>query len=318
MKRRLACAAAAALTLSFASAAAANDGVTTFVVNFPAGGPLDVAARVLADTLRTSLGGTIVVTNRAGASGNIGAQSVAKAAGDGGTILFTTDAPVAINPLIFPNMPFKSNELKAVALIGSVPSAISVSASSGIQSLADLVKKGRQAPVTFSSSGSGSPAHIGSAMFAQNAKITVNHIPYKGGGPAALALAAGEVDAGVLSVPGILAFVSDGRVRPLAVTSKRRSAQLPAVPTTTELGYPDVQTDLLFLAMVPAQTPDAAIEKLQSAIASALATPAVKNRLSSLGIEVPAATSAAAAAQELESLRSRYARIVKEAGIKVE
>jgi len=316
MNKRIAGVLAVALSLS--GLACADDRTTTLVVNMSAGGPLDVAARVVAEKLRASLGQTIVVDNKVGASGNIGASYVTKASADGQTVLITTDAPVAINPLIFPSIPFKTEDLKAVALIGSVPSAISVNAKSGMGSLADLVKKGEQAPVTFSSSGSGSPAHIGSAMLAQSAGMQVNHIPYKGGGPAALALAAGEVDAGVLAIPGIQAFVKDGRIKPLAVTSARRLSQFPDVPTTAELGYPDIQTDLLFLAMVPSRTPDAAVQKLQAAFAAALSDPSVKEKLSGLGIESNGPSNPAAAASALESLRTRYAKIVKQAGIKVE
>ena len=303
---------------SLAIAADRDDRATTLVVNMSAGGPLDVASRIVAEKLGPLLGRSVVVINKVGASGNIGASDVAKAAPDGLTVLFTTDGPVAINPMIFSSMPFKTEELKPVALIGSVQSAISVDAASGIRNLEELVKAGRAGSLNFSSSGAGSPAHVGSAMLAQSMGIQVNHVPYRGGGPAAMALASGEVQAGVLAIPGIRAFVKDGKIRPLAITSTRRSAQFPDVPTTVELGYPDIQTDLLFLAMVPAKTPDAVVEKLQAAILAALADPSVKDRLSGMGIDTSAPAHAAAASSALESLRTRFAKVVKQAGIKVE
>ena len=239
MNRRLAIFLVAALSISgLASAADRDDRVTTVVVNMTAGGPLDVASRIVAEKLRALLGQPVVVINKVGVSGNVGANEVAKSAPDGLTVLFTTDAPVAINPLIFASVPFKTEDLKPVALIGSVQSAVSVNAGSGMQRLGDLVKQGKAGPMTFSSSGMGSPAHVGSAMLAQSTGIQVIHVPYRGGGPAALALAAGEVNAGVLATPGIRAFVKDGRIRPLAITSARRSSLFPDVPTTAELGYP--------------------------------------------------------------------------------
>jgi tripartite-type tricarboxylate transporter receptor subunit TctC len=319
MNRRLAIFLVAALSISgLASAADRDDRVTTVVVNMTAGGPLDVASRIVAEKLRALLGQPVVVINKVGVSGNVGANEVAKSAPDGLTVLFTTDAPVAINPLIFASVPFKTEDLKPVALIGSVQSAVSVNAGSGMQRLGDLVKQGKAGPMTFSSSGMGSPAHVGSAMLAQSTGIQVIHVPYKGGGPAALALEAGEVNAGVLATPGIRAFVKDGRIRPLAITSARRSSLFPDVATTAELGYPDIQADLLFLAMVPPKTPPATVAKLEAAITAALADASVKDRLSGLGIDASGPSNAAAAASALELLRARLAKIVKQADIKVE
>ena len=309
----------AALFISGVAIAADHDGkATTLVVNMSAGGPLDVASRIVAEKLGPLLGRSVVVINKVGASGNVGASDVAKAAPDGLTVLFTTDGSVVINPMIFPSMPFKTEDLKPVALIGSVQSAISVNAVTGIRNLEDLVKAGKSNSLNFSSSGAGSPAHLGSAMLAQSMGIQVNHVPYRGGGPAALALASGEVQAGVLSIPGIRAFVQDGKIRLLAITSARRSAQFPDVPTTAELGYPEIRTDLLFLAMVPAKTPDAVVEKLQAAILAALADPSVKGRLSGMGIDISGPAHAVATSSALESLRTRFTKVVKQAGIKVE
>ena len=309
---------AALSTTNFALASDRDNRTITLVVNMSAGGPLDVVSRIVAEKLGPLLGRPLVVINKVGASGNIGANDVAKSAPDALTVLFTTDAPVVINPMIFSNMPFKTEDLKPVALMGSVQSAISVPTASGIQSLDDLVKAGKAKSLNFSSSGHGSPAHLGSAMLAQSAGVQANHVPYRGGGPAAMALASGEVNAGVLSLPGILAFVKDGRIKPLAITSTRRSSQFPDVPTTTELGYPEVQTDLLFLIMVPAKTPDAVTERLQSAIMTALADASVKERLSGLGIDTSGPSNAAAATSALDMLRTRFAKTVKQAGIKVE
>lgn len=288
------------------------------VVNYPPGGPIDVIARLVANKLEGSLKQTVVVENTSGAGGNIGAANVARAAADGHTILFSIDAPFTMNPALYPSMPFKANDLKPVNLLGHAGSTIAVNASTGINSLKELVAKAKQEPVTFSSAGNASPGHIAAAMLASAAGIKeINHIPYRGNSPAVIAVVSGEVQAGILATTGLLPHITSKKVKPLAVAAAERSLLLPDVPTTKELGFPDVQMEFMFVAMVPAKTPDTIVNTLHKEIGAALSQPDVQERLKTLDI-VPGNLSPTQTAERLAKASERYSKVIKSTGMKAE
>lgn len=288
-----------------------------FVVNFQAGGPIDVIARIVADKLKTSFRHPVIVENAAGAGGNIGANNVAKADPDGYTVLFTIDTPLTMNPSLYGAMPFKPADLRPVIMMGSAGSTIVTNPAAGMATWKELIAKGRNEAITFSSAGNGSPGHVAAAMLTEATGVKINHIPYRGNAPAVLAVVSGEVQAGILATSGVLPQLKADKVKALAVAASRRSAQLPDVPTTAELGYPGVEMEFLFVAMVPAKTPDAVVNTLHKAIASAMEQADVQQRLRAIDI-VPADVAGPQVAERLARLQQRYAGIIKTTGMKAE
>ena len=288
-----------------------------FVVNFPPGGPLDILARTLAEKLQASLAQPVVVENKPGAGGNIGADLVAKSATDGYTVLITIDTPVTINPGIYKSLPFRPADLKPVMTIASSGLMIGTHPGLGAATLQDLVAKGKSEALTFSNAGNGSPGHMAASILASATGIKANHILYRGNAPAVLAVISGEVQAGILAAPGLLPQVKAGKIVPLAVTSPRRSALAPDIPTVTEAGLGDLEFEVLYAAMVPAATPQPVVEVLVKALGEALALPDVKARLAGLDMDVLAETGATAA-ERLAGLRERYAKTIRATGMQVE
>jgi tripartite-type tricarboxylate transporter receptor subunit TctC len=317
----LACAAFATLALPAAAQSAWPTQPVRIVNNFPAGGPSDIVARAVAEALQKASGQAVIVENKAGAGGNIGAAEVAKAAPDGRTVFFGIDTAFTVNPHIFPTMPFrlgnKPGDLKPLVVISSNGLLLGTSAAKGIRSMPELMGAGKTRGVNFSSGGPGSPGHLGVAIFSQAANIKITHIPYKGNSPAVLALVSGEVDGGILSSTGMLPHVKSGKVVPIALTSRQRSGLLPDVPTVAELGYPDLENEVITLCMVPAATPEPLMAAMQKAVIDALATPAMRERLASMDMRYEGLTGAAAT-KRLTDLSARYAKVIKATGMKME
>ncbi|AEG94206.1 Bug family tripartite tricarboxylate transporter substrate binding protein [Ramlibacter tataouinensis] len=288
-----------------------------FVVNFPAGGPLDLLARAVGDTLQRELKQPFVVENRPGAAGNIGADAVAKAAADGHTVLFTIDSTSTVNPHIYQGMPFKPADLQPLVIMGSSGLLVGVHPSNGFKTLADLVAAGKTRGVTFSSAGNGSPGHLAAEMATQATGIRITHVPYKGNAPAVQAVLSGEVTGGVLATPGMLPHVKAGKMTALAVTSSRRSTLAPEVPTVREAGMPQLEQEVLYLAMVPAATPAPVAQAIQNAIEGALARQEIRSRLGSLDMHHEG-TAGTAAARRLANLSERYGQVIRATGMKVE
>ena len=288
-----------------------------FIVNFPPGGPLDILARTLAEKLQSSLRQPVVVENKPGAGGNIGADLVAKGAADGYTVLVTIDTPITINPGVYKSLPFKPADLKPVMTVASSGLMIGTHPGIGSSTLKDLIAKGKTDALTFSNAGNGSPGHMAASILASATGIKANHILYRGNAPAVLAIVSGEVQAGILATPGLLPQVKAGKIVPLAVTSPNRSALAPDVPTVAEAGLEDLEFEVLYAAMVPATTPQPVIDVLAKALSEALALPDVKTRLAALDMAVLAETGAAAS-DRLVRLRERYAKTIRETGMQVE
>ena len=291
------------------------------VNNFPAGGPSDIIARAVAEALQKSSGQPVIVENKAGAGGNIGAAEVARAAPDGRTVFFGIDTAFTVNPHIFPSIPFKlgtkAGDLRPLVVLASNGLLLGTSAAKDIRSMPELIGAGKSRGVNFSSGGAGSPGHLGVAIFSQAANIKITHIPYRGNSPAVLALVAGEVDGGILSLSGMLPHVKSGKILPIAFTGRKRSGLLPDVPTVAELGYPDLQNEVITLAMVPGHTPEPLLAAMQKAVLEAMKAPAMQARLATLDMVAENLTGPAAT-KRLTDLHAQYGKVVKATGMKVE
>jgi tripartite-type tricarboxylate transporter receptor subunit TctC len=288
-----------------------------FVVNFPAGGPLDILGRALADALQKDLKQPFVVDNRPGAGGNIGADLVAKSPADGHTVLLSIDTTFTINPHLYASMPFQAKDLKPLMIFSSSGLTFGVGSAVDAKTLPDFVAQGKAQPATFGSAGNGSPGHIAAEIFSNATGAKITHVPYKGNAPAVTALLANEVQAGILATPGLLPQVQAGKVRPLGVTGRQRSPLLPQVPTVGELGLKDLEFEVLYLSMVPAATPEPVMQTLRRALQSALALPEIRSRLATLDM-VAVGEVGSAASDRLGASTARYGRIVKATGMKVD
>lgn len=320
VRAALASALAAGLALT-ASPCAAQDLLGSkplrFVNNFPPAGPSDILARTVAEALQARYKQPVVVDNRAGAGGNLGADVVAKAAPDGSTLLFGIDSTFTVNPHLYKAMPFKPADLRPVLLMSSSGLLVGAHAGTGLKTLKDLVARGQAQGITFSSGGNGSPGHLAAEQFTDATQAKVTHVPYKGNTPAVQAVVAGEVTGGMLATPGMLPHVQAGKVNALAVTSGQRSRLAPEVPTVAELGLPQLQQEVLYLVMAPAATPDATVQALAAAITEVLQRPEHQARLLQLDMHW-LGLSGPAAARRLAELSDRYGRIVKATQMKVD
>jgi tripartite-type tricarboxylate transporter receptor subunit TctC len=263
----------------------------------------------------------VIVENKPGAGGNIGAAEVAKAAGDGGTVFCGIDTAFTVNPHIFPTMPFKlgnkAGDLKPLLIISSNGLMLGTSAAKGIRSMGELISIGRTRGLNFSSGGAGSPGHLGVAIFTQAANIKITHVPYRGNSPAVLAMVSGEVDGGILSSSGLLPQVKAGKVVPIAVTSRARSKLAPDVPTVKELGYADLENEVLTLCMVPGDTPEPLLAAMQKTTQSVFQQSNLQDRIASMDMVYEGLTGASAS-KRLGDLSARYSKIVKATQMKVE
>ena len=319
--RRFALAAVTLLALGASFPAPAQGAWPTkpvrFINSFPPGGPSDIIARSIADVLQVQYKQPFVVENKAGASGNIGSDFVAKSPADGYTVLIGIDTTVTVNPHIYKGMPFKPSELRPLMVMASSGLLIGVHPSTGFRTLPDLVAAGRGPGVSFSSAGSGSPGHLSAELFTEAAGVKINHIPYKGNTPAVMAVLSGEVNGGALATPGMLPHVKAGKITALAVTSRQRSRLAPEIPTVAEAGLKNLEQEVLYVAWVPAATPEPVVQTLQKGFADALGRADVQARLANLDLFYEGLTGAAAA-RRLQDLSDRYARVIQATGMKVE
>lgn len=288
-----------------------------FIVNFPPGGPVDLLGRTLAVPLQAELKQPFVVDNRPGAGGNIGADVVSKSAADGYTVLLSIDTPFTINPHVYASMPFQPADLKPLMIFSSSGLTFGIVPELDAKTLPGFIALAKKREMNFSSAGNGSPGHIAAEIFAKETGVKVVHVPYKGNAPAVAALLGKEVEAGILATPGLAPQVRVGNVRALAVTGRQRSPLLPEVPTVGEVGLPKLEFEVLYLAMVPAATPEPVVEKLRGVLRTALAAPEVKARLAGLDM-VALGETGKAAADRIEASKLRYGAIVKATGMKAD
>jgi tripartite-type tricarboxylate transporter receptor subunit TctC len=290
------------------------------VVPFPPGGGTDILARVIGQKLSESLGQAVVVDNKPGAGGNIGVDAVAKSQPDGYTMVIGQTSNLAVNPTLYPKLPYDPiKDLAPISLVASAPLVMVVAASSPLKSLDDVIAAAKAKPgdVTFASPGSGTVAHLSGELLQQAANVKFQHIPYKGAAQALTDLMGGQVQLYMSSVPTALSQIKGGRIRPLVVTSTKRLADLPDVPTVAESGFKDFETSTWFGLLVRAGTPQTIISKLNSEVNRVLQMPEVREKFASEGAEVVSGTPQQFGdlmKQEIE----KWGLVVKESGAKVD
>ncbi|MBO9356345.1 tripartite tricarboxylate transporter substrate binding protein [Bordetella petrii] len=291
MQRRtfcLALAGAALLAPAAVPAATAFPGhPVTLVVPFPPGGPTDAMARRLADGLKNQLGQTVVVENRGGAGGNIGAEYVASAKPDGYTILFGTSGPLAINVSLYKNQPYDPQKSFApIVRIGHLPNILVVHPSVPVHNVQELIAYARQNPdrLSYASSGNGASSHLAGILFNQMAGTQILHVPYKGTGPALNDLLGGQVSMSFTDILTALPHVQAGTLRAIGLASAQRSDALPDLPTIAEQGLPGYDVSVFFGIVAPRGTPPDVVARLNQAFVATLADPGVRQALHKQGI----------------------------------
>jgi tripartite-type tricarboxylate transporter receptor subunit TctC len=286
------------------------------VVAFPAGGPADFVARLLADKLRTSLGQNVIVENRAGANGAIGAEYVARADPDGTTLFFSTVGAVAITPHLMAKVAYDPiKDFAPISLVVRNTTILVVKPDMPVASAKELAGLAAQKPGAIASTGSGSMPHLALELYQASAGVKFLHVPYRGAAPALSDLLGGQVQGMFADTPVLLSQIQAGKIRPLGAASANRNAALPEVPTLAEQGFPDTSADNWYGLLAPAHTPAPAIGKLHDAVVAALAEPDLRDKLVRSGA-VPASTSSAEFAALLREELARWGRVVREKNIK--
>lgn len=291
-----------------------------FVVPFPPGGAADTFARLASHRLGEVWKQQNVVENRPGAGGIIATEFAVKAPADGYTFLVVTVGH-AVNPSLYAKLPYDTlNDLAGVAMIASVPNVLTVHPSVPANTVQELIALAKSKPggLTYASSGNATTSHMAAALLAQLAGVTMTHVPYKGAAPAVQDLVAGRIDLMLDPTVSSGGFVKQGKLRALAVTTARRTPLLPDLPTLAEAGVPGYEFSAWFLMVAPAKTPVDVIVKVNQEIARMNADPQAKERFATLGAEPAPALSSAAVGTFIETEIKRWAKVVKEANIRVE
>lgn len=287
------------------------------VVPFPPGGAADPIARLLASRLTEIWNQQVVIENKGGAGGNIGAQSVVSSFADGYTLLFAA-ASLATNSFIYPSVGFDPIiDLAPVTLICVFPTVLTVPNSSPAKSVGEFVDYAKANPgkISYASPGIGLPSHLATELFKRLAGIEMTHIPYRGGGPALNDLIPGRVPAMFSALPGVLPHVQSGTIRALAVTSAKRSPFAPEIPTISESGFPGFDASAWYALFAPAKTPIDIISKLHDDAIAALEHPSIRDKLAQTATQVETSTPADLSAH-LKSEMEKWGPIIKELGIK--
>lgn len=314
----------AALALLVPSLAAAQQAYPAkpirMIVPLAAASAVDNAARIVAQHMSTTLGQQVVIENQPGASGQIGADRVAKSPPDGYTIGGFNDSIMTMLPNMYPKLPWDIlRDFEPVSLVATVEWGLVANNAAPYRSAADLIADARARPgkVDFGSGGIGSPQHIAMAVFASNAGIKLTHVPYKGASQAALGVAAGEVPVAFQGLATVAGLVRGGKLRLIGVATPARHPQFPDAPTVSESGMPGFQFNSWFAVMAPAGTPRDVVARLNEAIAKALADPQVREKLNQQGLTPRGGTPEELGAATRDQL-ARYGKLFKEAGIKAE
>ena len=290
------------------------------VVPFAPGGGNDAFARQLAIRLGETLGQQVVVDNRPGAGGTVGTDAVAKAAPDGYTLLLGHTGTLAINPALYPKLPYDAKtDFVAVGPLAQAPLVLVVPQAAPVKTLAELVARAKAAPgsVSFASSGNGTGGHLAAELLEETAGVKLLHVPYKGTAPALTDLLGGQVQAMFSVIPSALPHVEAGRLRALAVTGARRSARLPQVPTVAESGLKGYESTLAYGLMAPKGTPEPVLKTLSAALARAVDSPQLRDALRAEGAE-PLAGSGVDFSALMASENAKWARVIRAGGIKAE
>ena len=314
---------AAAVTALFACAAVHGQYPVKpirIVVPATAGDGSDVLARTLAKAMSESLGQQLVIENKPGTGGSIAADSVAKAAPDGYTMFLGNGSSHGVTPGLYPRLPYDSvNDFAAVALISTAANVLVTNAAMAVASYADFARMAREQPgrVTIASAGNGSLSHLSVELLKSMAKLDLLHVPYKGAAPGVADVAGGQVQAMIINIPTVIPLIKAGKLKALAVTSGKRAASQPEVPTLAESGLTGYETLAWFGLLAPAKTPPDIVAQLHREVQKALARPDVRETLLRLGSE-PSGIGPADFMIFIKSEIAKYGKIIKDAGIKVE
>ena len=290
------------------------------IVPFPPGGGLDLFARLVAAQMQDRLGQQIMVENRSGASGMIGAESVAKAAPDGYTVLFSTAAEIAINQSLYRNIPYDPIRDFAPASYASHAALLfSVHPSIPALSVRQMIELAKQKPgeLTYASAGTGSVHHLAGELLKTIAGLNIIHVPYKGAGPAVIDMVGGQVSMGFSALPSSLPHARSGKLRPLAVTSRKRSDAAPDIATFVELGFRQIDIVSWYGVLAPSRTSADIVIRLSTEVNAAASRPEIKAKLLQQGIDV-IGTTPDEFGRFIQSEVARYANIIRESGAKLE
>jgi tripartite-type tricarboxylate transporter receptor subunit TctC len=319
-RQALALAAAGAIMPAAAQQAGFPNKTVRIIVPYTTGGSNDVIARLLAQQLQTQWGQPVVVENRPGAAGNIGSAEVAKAAPDGHTLLLTNINITSMNPALIANMPFDpQKDFAPISLLGTTTLALVVHPSVPANTVADLINLAQKEPgkLNYASSGNGSPQHMSAEMFKAMTRTQITHVPYRGAAPAVADVVGGQVQVTVGVVNQLIAHIRSGRLRALGVTSLKRLAQLPEVPTLDEAGVRGYESEIWLGLAAPGATPAPLIEQINQDVRRAMSSPEVVSRLQGQGIDVLLSTPAQMRQRSLDDLK-RWGDIIRSAGIKLD
>jgi tripartite-type tricarboxylate transporter receptor subunit TctC len=281
-------------------------------------GPLDTFARMVLEKISTSLKQPFVVENKPGAGGNIAAEVTAKSAPDGYTLLFAIDTTFTVNPTIYKTLPFDpAKDFAVISVPVTYGQMLAVHASVPANSVAELVALAKQKKLTYASGGNGTPSHLSGAYFLATTGADMTHVPYKGTGQSVIDVVAGQVDSIFAVTTGVLPHVKSGKLRALGISSNKRSALAPDVPTIAEAGYPGFEAAFAYAFMAPAGTPVDIVQSLSRDLQRALAQPDVqeKNRVFDY---VPTGLGPRESAAWLKDNRERWAEVIRRAGIMME
>jgi tripartite-type tricarboxylate transporter receptor subunit TctC len=314
-----------AAALGFAPAALAQSYPSKpvrIVVPFPAGGPLDFTARLVADNLAASMKQPVVVENRPGGSGNIGTDAVAKAAPDGYTLLFVLDTPLTVNPSLYAKLPFDPvRDFTPISTAASFSLTLVVHPSVPVNSVAEFVahaKARRDRPLIYGSGGGrGDPGHLTMEYLRMLAGFEDVHVPYKGNAEVVMGLVGGQIAAGFLATPGVLQNVRDGRLKALAVSSPRRTPLAPEIPTIAESGYPRFDVQFYQMMLAPAGIPEAIRVTIEREVQRALQSPDLQARLRAQALE-PIASTGAETSVLLKATAEQWQTVIKSANIRLD
>jgi len=288
------------------------------IVPFPPGQATDILARLLADQLSKSMGQGFVVENKAGAGGAIG-TAAAKEPADGYTLVMATSGTFANNPALYPKLQYDPlKDFAPIANIGLTPQVLVTSPKSQFNSVKDLVAKARTDEQTYGSSGNGSTSHLTAELFKSTTGAKLSHIPFKGGPDAQVAVMSGDVAVMFDAIPGVLSQIKSGKLKALGIASPKRSPFLPELPTVAEQGFPGFEAVGWIGIAAPARTPPAVLDKLNAEIRRILSTPEVKERLATLAFAQVDDNSREAFAAFIKSEMTKWAKVVKDSGAKID
>jgi tripartite-type tricarboxylate transporter receptor subunit TctC len=290
------------------------------IVPYPPGGNVDITARIIGPTMGELLGQTVVVDNRGGGGGNVGAHLVAKAAPDGHTLLVGSSGPLSINPVVVPNLPYDSvKDYAPISRVHVVPLVVLAGQKSGIGSIREMIERAKANPskLATASAGTGTTNHFGIELFNTMAGVRLLHVPYKGSGPALAEMLGGQIPVMFDQLSASIGYIRDGRLKALAVASAKRASVLPSVPTLDESGLRGYEASTFIGVLAPAHTPAAVVAKLNAAMRKVMDTATVRDKFLGLGAE-PGSSSPEEFRKLIADELAKWRDVAKKAGLKFE